>query len=117
MDTMNPPKGHHDVYCYLCGKKCGHVTHYGGNDNRLQWCDYCNEIPNYCYECFRHRKEDMATADTLANVREFTSNLKDYQPGEVVTVVDASRKKIIAKVQFMNVPENVEFIKTERYTR
>lgn len=125
-----PLPGFHDVHCFMCGQSCGTVTHYGGT-HRLGWCEYCADIPHYCYTCYRKaddiknlpaRKESMFKRKSegsayMVNVREFTQRLKTYEVGDTVTVVDGSRKEIVCRVEFLGVPKSLDVVATQTYRK
>jgi hypothetical protein len=130
----NPPKGYHDVHCYMCGRKCGHVTHYGG-DRELLWCQYCADIPHYCLDCYLIgqkfsiykpnpvRKEAMfkekktKAGHQMMNIRQFNQGLHDFKPGDSVLVVDSTRNKLVCLVRFMDLPDSAELVKAVKFTK
>ena len=55
----NPKKGRHNMFCFMCSKSCGEVTHYGGK-KRLKWCDFCSNQPApFCLDCYMLRPQNL----------------------------------------------------------
>ena len=43
----------------------------------------------------------------IVNTRQFTQQLKNYQAGDTVVVVNGSKRKIVAHVEFKEAPEEL----------
>ena len=98
----------HDYYCHICGEKIGTVKH----------LNECNCSPLECYQCTAQKGTNMKSDEPqMVTVREFTKNLKKYRPGDYLMVVDASRKKIVCVIDFMDIPEKATVLSEEVYTK
>ena len=53
----------------------------------------------------------------IRGVKQFTTNLRNYKPGQTILLVDDVKNKIIAQIEFQTPPETLEKVIKIIYTR